>query len=114
MLNKLLKRCMPWMDKGRWYHVKIEGDTESGYNVSHDNIFSRYEVTGNGYLDLFFGDPEPKKTLVDIKVIPHNATGSYVLDGNYLQFEVEIVNNDGYAIEIRLHDGMTDYWFFMR
>lgn len=21
MLNKLLKRCMPWMDKGRWYNI---------------------------------------------------------------------------------------------
>lgn len=23
MLNKLLKRCMPWMDKGRWYRCSI-------------------------------------------------------------------------------------------
>ena len=25
MLNKLLKRCMPWMDKGRWYKLVLQG-----------------------------------------------------------------------------------------
>ncbi len=36
MLNKLLKRCMPWMDKGRWYHISAisRGDTVT---VKYDN-----------------------------------------------------------------------------
>ena len=25
MLNNLLKRCMPWMDKGRWYKLVLQG-----------------------------------------------------------------------------------------
>ena len=32
MLNKLLKRCMPWMDKGRWYKVVLE-PSNGGYVV---------------------------------------------------------------------------------
>lgn len=29
MLNKLLKRCMPWMDKGRWYKVVLVPSSDS-------------------------------------------------------------------------------------
>ena len=46
MLNKLLKRCMPWMDKGRWYKLVLVGngnDFEIVTNES-DRIFSGSSV----------------------------------------------------------------------
>jgi len=35
MLNKLLKRCMPWMDQGRWYKLVLQG-TGANFIVDKD------------------------------------------------------------------------------
>ena len=34
MLNKLLKRCMPWMDKGRWYKIVLEPTNNYSFAVA--------------------------------------------------------------------------------
>jgi len=50
MLNKLLKRCMPWMDKGRWYKLVLKG-TGTDFIVDDDlsdqlfyNSFAEFDV----------------------------------------------------------------------
>lgn len=46
MLNKLLKRCMPWMDKGRWYNLVLAGNGDDWEIVTNesDRIFSGASV----------------------------------------------------------------------
>ena len=39
MLNKLLKRCMPWMDKGRWYKLVLVGNGNDFEIVTNVTIF---------------------------------------------------------------------------
>lgn len=48
MLNKLLKRCMPWMDKGRWYKLVLTG-TSDNYVVDHDKSDSIFMDTSSSY-----------------------------------------------------------------
>jgi len=60
MLNKLLKRCLPWMDKGRWYHIGVTGN-----NIIYDDIFSHHEIV-DGHLYVYF-KPDFKGNIVDIK-----------------------------------------------
>ena len=46
MLNKLLKRCMPWMDKGRWYKIDVGLDSQGALKIDHDPIFSSVSMDG--------------------------------------------------------------------
>ena len=34
MLNKLLKRCMPWMDKGRWYKIVLKPTNNQSFAIA--------------------------------------------------------------------------------
>lgn len=62
MLNKLLKRCMPWMDKGRWYKVVLEPSNGS-YVVGagtdpvfqNTNPFLEQDEYGNVIITLHSG-----------------------------------------------------------
>lgn len=113
MLNKLLKRCMPWMDKGRWYHVRTEGNI-----VTHDSIFSRYEVTQGQQpsIKLYFADPAPKKTIIDVKVISRpSGVDHYVMLDVYSGInDIEYIEGTGYVLTLSPATGVVDYWFFMR
>lgn len=65
MLNKLLKRCMPWMDKGRWYHIRITS-TDDVRKVECDDIFEVVSFTDTT-LKISFKNPGIY-TVIDVKV----------------------------------------------
>ena len=53
MLNKLLKRYMPWMDKGRWYKVVLEPSNGSyvvgvGSDPAYHNTNPLFEQDDQG------------------------------------------------------------------
>lgn len=68
MLNKLLKRCMPWMDKGRWYKLVLSGNGtvwEIATNES-DRIFSGASVqTVDNKINII----NPGIMFIDIKAL---------------------------------------------
>lgn len=74
MLNKLLKRCMPWMDKGRWYKISVTGNTPDSLHVDYDPIFS--SVTFDlGALVITFADSRPYQ-LIDAKFVGQKGMSS--------------------------------------
>ena len=75
MLNKLLKRCMPWMDKGRWYKIVLEPSSGTyvigaGTDPAFQNVIVNYaHDTAAGY------------TAIDL-----NGSGIYIIDLKIKEF----------------------------
>lgn len=124
MLNKLLKRCMPWMDKGRWYHIRVEGEYVSEDEVTlknvefDDRMFSRYESTP-GFaqeVNLFFSDPNINASIIDYRLVRHVISPDYPTHVN-MSGESDIILNvstSGWYVGTYLIPGVVDLWLFIK
>lgn len=99
MLNKLLKRCMPWMDKGRWYHVefKVDGNGQITY-LKYDNIFDRHDVqTQDNYatISLHIDSERQRMNVIDYKYVSiHENLDKFVFMPGDLGFYPYIVYDE--------------------
>lgn len=70
MLNKLLKRCMPWMDKGRWYQIRVTGDNMESAQFDYDPVFSDVTyITGETPLVTVSLAKPQNYQVIDIKFV---------------------------------------------
>ena len=73
MLNKLLKRCMPWMDKGRWYQIKFGGSSPETLVFKSDPIFTNVNfgglVDGSAKITADFAGNVNNYQIIDIKFV---------------------------------------------
>jgi len=115
MLNKLLKRCMPWMDKGRWYHVRIN---EDGSTIM-DEIFDHVEIPdGNTPIKIYFKSGTDYIMLDAKAILSKTPSGvvpdPIVIDGSHPVSGIQITTTATYAIVLPKAPGTgVDYWFFM-
>lgn len=103
MLNKLLKRCMPWMDKGRWYCV----DATDLDNIKHDTLFSTVNYEDGVLAGTIPFNRMRKYQLIDVKFV-----GSYGRNSIGNQIEVKDEINAG-ALEIKI-PGPGIVWLFVK
>lgn len=107
MLNKLLKRCMPWMDKGRWYQIRVSGTSIEDVNIVSDPVFSAVDLgTAGGMPAVNFSIPA-NRFIIDYKFIPTPGFLSVIPQQVYL----EKVTDDLIAVT---NPCPGTYWFFMR
>lgn len=64
MLNKLLKRCMPWMDKGRWETIFIN------------------KIEGKFVIDMEKSSPGLAHDFVDVSPNEHNKTLAFIFQSD--------------------------------
>lgn len=73
MLNKLLKRCAPWMDKGRWYKITFGGDSPDTLEFKFDPIFENVNYVGfsdgNITIGADFAVNENNLHVIDVKFV---------------------------------------------
>lgn len=111
MLNKLLKRCMPWMDKGRWYSIRLEGSDPSNIRtVFNTDEFINAEINfNNGIMTVTC---KHVFQIVENRFCPNGDFAYY--DGQLKITRVVEGNNfSNYKFNIELC-GAGTYWFFMR
>ena len=117
MLNKLLKRCMPWMDKGRWYHFRVTQTLDGTVTMDYDNIFSRFEVVTGEFaqVNLYFANNEPRYKILFWKIIP-NYTDPEIT--NYVTVDSDVISaiyseEKGWFIPLYPIIGSIDYWLYI-
>jgi len=114
MFNKLLKRCMPWMDKGRWYHVRVNTIGEKPYAV-FDPVFESVSFNDfNFELKIPSGRQyqmiNAKATINKFKIT--NPEITKFIDATNLYIATSQTAHS--TIEVALFsDAIVDYWFFM-
>lgn len=120
MLNKLLKRCMPWMDKGRWHKIRIDGELVNNVfnitNVSYDkSLFSRH-VIDNASTFIYFSDTTINASIIDCRWIINNNDPNMNYAINTPDNLPFYVGNDesGPYIEVPAYPGFIDIWLFIR
>lgn len=94
MLNKLLKRCMPWMDKGRWYKIDVGLDSLGELKIDHDPIFSNVSMEGP-VLSAVFANIDSYQ-VVDVKFVGKNgflSIGPNISISSQGQNEIDITLN---------------------
>lgn len=108
MLNKLLKRCMPWMDKGRWYSIRVVGSDPSNLRT----VFNSDEIL-SAEISISSGNPA---MTVSTKHIPHIIDFKFCPENNWeymiLPNDVYIMKVDNNTFKIPLMSPGT-LWFFM-
>lgn len=123
MLNKLLKRCMPWMDKGRWYHIGIKADMIEGAlsvtDITYDEtMFSSPDITYDetGIAKLHFSDPAINATIIDLKTILHVDAPGYPPYVNLSSKIPVILSSDGLGsyLKVPFMPGTVDVWLFIK
>lgn len=113
MLNKLLKRCMPWMDKGRWYHIRAT--TLGGISVlDHDTML---DVSVDGDQIVIDFNSDHVVSLIDYHVTTDfNASASGL--GWYNAFFTPLREESNHLIlnltDLTNLDCRVNIWLFMR
>ena len=117
MLNKLLKRCMPWMDKGRWYHVRIN---EDGSTIM-DEIFDHVEISDDNSAPVkIYFKSGTDYIMLDAKAILSKTPfgvpfDPYVIDVTHPVSSFSVTAKGTSAIVLHMFPGVdVDYWFFMK
>lgn len=121
MLNKLLKRCMPWMARGRWYHVGvIKTETES--KVVCDDIF-QVTTFDDTTLEIAFKKPgvyvisDAKCSATPLDDPGWNPDKAYIvyLPNNEILYH-SVGADVGDVLEIPVSEDPMfkwDYWFYV-
>jgi len=109
MLNKLLKSCMPWMDKGRWCAVQVLGNSEDGFYARFNgNVFRDVILTPEGENYRLNISVNTIFQIVDWKFCPDDGGLIAYVPGDMRLNHV----SDG---EIRFEGYIPGtYWFYMR
>ena len=87
MLNKLLKRCMPWQQRGKWVRIYVDWSDTSNAPVVNGPDWLNVSVVdmGHGEYDLTY-DPDDYYWVSEFKIIATAQTTSPAL-------KVYITNN---------------------
>lgn len=110
---------MPWMDKGRWYHIGIKTDIDDGVtDVTYDEPMFSSPVTETdmGIVKLHFSDPTINATIIDLKTILHMDSPIYP---TYVSLPGQLpvnLNSDnlGYYLTVPFIPGTIDVWLFIK
>lgn len=121
MLNKLLKRCMPWMDKGRWYHVEYEFDSNNQLTyIKYDNIFNSHEIDSrDNQLKLHVSNDHPKIVVKDYKMMNTPPVDRFIVmeSDMYIHTAFGYDDNNGDITDIYLMfpnvRGRVEYWIYV-
>lgn len=123
MLNKLLKRCMPWMDKGRWYKFSFDYDaTDHTYSnvkidpsLTFENSASgavpvfdihangRVKILGNGFFNVSdIGEGQEASTGQDV----------FSLTGGTPRYRIDSTNGVGWRVALTSYSPSAHYDFY--
>lgn len=108
MLNKLLKRCTPWMDKGRWISIRVVGSNPANSRTvfNSDEILSAVIQPGNqGYVMTVTTKHIPH--IIDCKFCPEDNFGLIIVPS------MTLTTAGDQIFEVPMQ-GPGTYWFFMR
>lgn len=107
MLNKLLKRCMPWMDKGRWHSIRIAGSGPNDLRAifNSDEILSvAISTVGNVSMTVTM---KHVPYIIDYKFCPDVGQEFSYLSNVFITYKTDL------SFDVSI--GMTGtFWFFMR
>lgn len=107
MLNKLLKRCMPWMDKGRWYSIRVVGtDLTNFRTVFNSNEILSAEIETADELSVRVTTKHVAH-IIDFKYCPENNLSFIVIPSIGIDFSADNI----FMLPFK---GPGTYWFFMR
>lgn len=105
MLNKLLKKCMPWMDKGRWYSIRVEESDPANLRTvfNSDEILSA-EISSDDFVMKVITKHIPH--IIDFKYCPENNLPFMTLPS----ITINSTGNNIFKVDVL---GPGTYWFFM-
>lgn len=111
MLNKLLKRHAPWMDKGRWYQIRIAYDGSVVTPIYDTDEFVNVEIKNNNeYMTVTC---KHVFQIVEYKFCPNGSNSAYCDGQLRITSVAEGDDFSNYKFNIKLW-GPGTYWFFMR
>lgn len=108
MFNKLLKRCMPWMDKGRWVQIRVVGTEPSNISaIYNDNNIVSAVIHGTGSNQSMTVVFKHVPHIIDFKCCPDAGFEDQVLPSLSITY---VTDN---SIDVPVACPGT-YWFYMR